>query len=63
MSENCYIYWDDEEILDRKVYLQCESCFEQNKKGFLWQAKNGYADIDIICSCGKIIHKKDDNVH
>jgi hypothetical protein len=56
----CYIYWDDTTIpeADRKVYIQCESCFAINKKGIRWPCNN-YGKKTIKCNlCNTIIYKR-----
>lgn len=56
-KKHCYIYWDDETVKDRKVYTQCEECYQKNKKGFRWGQMYGY--IEIKCDlCNTIIYKK-----
>lgn len=59
LSKDSYIYFDGEEIpeKERKVHIQCINCHKKNKKGKLWQAKNGYGPWNIICPCGEIIYK------
>lgn len=55
MSEDCYIFWDDE-----CVYIQCVDCHAKNGKGTKWYAEMGYKN-KVVCSqqgCGKIIHQE-----
>lgn len=54
MSENSYIYWDEE-----YVYMQCVECHAKNGKGTIWPAAMGYRDR-VVCECGKVIHQGDD---
>ena len=63
MSEDCYFFWDDDDVLyeDRKVYMQCMRCYNDKdkpnyRKGIMWSAKGGYPNIEIRCNCGEIIH-------
>jgi hypothetical protein len=54
----CYIYWDDHTVAEneRKIYIQCETCFKENKKGIKWS--NLYGKKTIKCSlCDTIIYK------
>lgn len=53
-DENSYIYIED----DKFVRIQCVECHENNKLGEFWNANNGYGPWDIICKCGKVIHKE-----
>lgn len=58
-KNNCYIYWDDETVKDQKVYVQCEGCFQKNKKGLRWPPNLIYGYMEIKCShCNTIIYKK-----
>lgn len=57
MSEDCYIYWDEE-----FVYIQCKECHAKNGKGVVWRAEMGYKN-KVVCSqqgCGNIIHQGED---
>ena len=58
MSEDCYFFWDGEDVSygDRKVYMQCVECHKESGKGIFWPARSGYPDIELRCNCGKIIH-------
>lgn len=58
LKNPCYIYWDDLTIAEneRKIYVQCESCFKENKKGIRWS--NLYGSKTIKCGlCDTIIYK------
>ena len=58
-KNNCYIYWDDETAKEPKVYVQCETCFQKNKKGFMWGKNLLYGIAEIKCSlCNTIIYKQ-----
>jgi len=60
-SENCYIFWDGDDVTEneRGIYFQCTECHEKNGKGKLWSAKSGYPVCDIHCEfCKKLIHDK-----
>ena len=59
MSENCYVYWDEESDDPNKkryVYMQCVECYAKNKKGVMWPAVMGYKNR-VVCGCGKVIHE------
>lgn len=62
MTKNpCYIYWDDSTVpeTERKVYIQCESCFGINKKGIRWPCNNLYGKKTIKCNlCDTIIYER-----
>ena len=58
MSEDCYIFWDDD-----YVYIQCAECNAKNGKGAIWHADVGGYKNKVVCSqkgCGKIIHQGED---
>jgi hypothetical protein len=60
-KNNCYIFWDDETVpeKDRKVYVQCEKCHAENKKGQLWSSVLLYGSREIKCNlCNTIIYKR-----
>jgi len=57
MSQDCYIYWDEGNIPDRCVYIQCTKCFKENGLGKIWRKEAGYQNT-IICKCGEIIHEE-----
>lgn len=58
MSECCYIYWDDDDILERQIHVQCQECFKKNHLGRIWPADFGYGVTKIkCCHCGHIIHE------
>lgn len=64
MSEDCYIYWDGEDVPeeDRYIYMQCTECHKKNNKGTLWLAKYGYGNWTVGCNnCPKIIHQNGKN--
>jgi hypothetical protein len=60
VSEDCYIYWDGEDVPEenRYIYMQCTECHINNKKGTKWAAQYGYGDYSIAChNCQKLIHQ------
>lgn len=58
MTETCYIYWDDDDVEDRKVFVQCAVCHRENKKGLLWSNIVGYGDKTVKCDlCNRVIYK------
>lgn len=69
MSEDCYIYWDDDTVSDddRCIYILCTKCHNDGKKpsptapkGDLWRAENGYGPTVLCYICKHTIHKGDD---
>lgn len=62
MSEQCYIYWDDDSVPEheRRIYMQCVECFKKNRKGYPWSAFMGYGAAKIVCQCGYVIHQGED---
>lgn len=62
MSEDSYIYWDDDDIPDaeRRVYIQCQECYDKNKRGIKWVGELGYGGR-VICQCGHVINSGDDD--
>lgn len=57
----CYIYWDDTSIAEeeRKIYIQCENCFKNNKKGTQWPSQMLHGKNTIKCTlCNTIIYEK-----
>lgn len=61
--EDCYIYWDDENVPedDRYVYYQCVECHDKNGLGLLWPKTNGYVSNTRCWHCDKIIYNKGNN--
>jgi len=60
MKKSCYIYWDNDDIPqnEQKVYVQCEKCFQKNKKGFRWSLF--YGKHEIKCNlCNTIIYERE----
>lgn len=60
-KEDCYIFWDDETVKDedRQIYVQCEDCFNKNKKGFKWDKKLLHGRNEVKCSlCDTMIYKR-----
>lgn len=59
MTKNpCYVYWDEPPVPEneRKVYVQCESCFKKTQKGIRWS--NLYGNKTIKCGlCDTIIYE------
>lgn len=61
MSEDCYIYWDGDEVAEseRRIHIQCVECHTTNKKGIRWSAQMGYGPKVICCQCQRVIHQGD----
>jgi len=61
MSEDCYIYWDGEEVPEaqRTIHVQCADCHKNNKKGVRWSALMGYGPTVRCCTCDHVIHQGD----
>ena len=60
MSEDCYIYWDNDDVkeAERKIYWQCVKCQENNHLGIAkWRAAWGYGNVTIRCKCGNLINE------
>lgn len=64
MSDDCYFYWDGDEVPEneRKIYWQCTECNEENGKGAVkWRAEWGYGKT-LKCQCGRWINKGNDAI-
>ncbi len=60
-KNNCYIFWDsDGPEEERKVYIQCEECFEKSKNGMPW-SKNLLKGLkEVKCDiCNTIIYRRE----
>lgn len=64
-SKDCFIFWDGDDVPnnERLIHYQCIECHKKNRKGFLWQARNGYGSVDIFCElCKGVIHKNQSKI-
>lgn len=64
MSEDCYIYWDGDNVPEdeKYIYFQCTECHKKDEKGKLWKAQYGYGNWSIGCNtCQKVIHQVNKN--
>lgn len=58
-KKDCYIFWDEGEVEDRRIYVQCEECYKKNGKGVKWNKKFLYGVNEINCNlCNTILYKK-----